>query len=296
MTTAYCEIIRKNCRPAAPIPTGQRPRLTPLEGVRAVLFDVYGTMFISASGDVGTADGSAKSSAFAEAMAAAGLPTCRAEGPDDAQLLCETIRRHHDVARGQGIEYPEVEIRDVWRDVIAELGGRGQFDADPLAADVERLAVEYEVRANPVWPMPHVKECLAGLRGAGVELGIVSNAQFFTLELFPALLDYSIEHLGFSAKLRFFSYQSGQAKPGTFLYERAKEALSSLAIHADEVVYVGNDLLNDVVPAQAVGFRTALFAGDARSLRLREGDPRVEGVQPDLVLTDLAQLKECLNC
>ena len=49
-----------------------------------------------------------------------------------------------------------------------------------------------------------------------------------------------------------------------------------------------------MLPA-GTGMRTALFAGDARSLRMRETDPRVNGVDPDIVLTDLDQLIDCLE-
>ena len=66
-------------------------------------------------------------------------------------------------------------------------------------------------------------------------------------------------------------------------------------ISAEQVLYVGNDLLNDVMAAASVGFRTALFAGDQRSLRWRSGDARVEGIQPDVVITHLPQLLDCLN-
>ena len=43
-------------------------------------------------------------------------------------------------------------------------------------------------------------------------------------------------------------------------------------------------------PAVAIGFQTALFAGDGRSLRLRTDDSRCADLKPDLVLTDLEQL------
>jgi putative hydrolase of the HAD superfamily len=66
-------------------------------------------------------------------------------------------------------------------------------------------------------------------------------------------------------------------------------------IRHDEVLYVGNDMLNDIMPANSVGFRTALFAGDARSLRLREDEPSVRGSTPDLVVTDLLDLVRCLR-
>jgi putative hydrolase of the HAD superfamily len=53
-------------------------------------------------------------------------------------------------------------------------------------------------------------------------------------------------------------------------------------------------MLNDIWPAQNLGFRTALFAGDLRSYRPRKDDPRVQGLQPDLVLGDLSQLEACV--
>jgi len=55
---------------------------------------------------------------------------------------------------------------------------------------------------------------------------------------------------------------------------------------------VGNDRLNDIAAAARLGMRTALFAGDARSLRWRRGDPRCAGVVPDLIVTHWRQLPE----
>ena len=79
------------------------------------------------------------------------------------------------------------------------------------------------------------------------------------------------------------------------LYEIAVERLASRGIPPCEALYVGNDMLNDIMPAARLGFRTALFAGDARSLRLREGDPRSGArVEPDVVLASLEQFGRCL--
>ena len=47
-------------------------------------------------------------------------------------------------------------------------------------------------------------------------------------------------------------------------------ALGKNGVAPGEVLYVGNDMLNDVYAAGQVGFRTALFAGDQRSLRMRQ--------------------------
>jgi putative hydrolase of the HAD superfamily len=138
--------------------------------------------------------------------------------------------------------------------------------------------------------MPGMLECLHRLRDAGLRLGIVSNAQFYTPLLFPALVERSIEQCGFEPDLCVFSFEHGVAKPGTAIYDRAIERLAGEGIAPAETLYVGNDMLNDIAPAAALGMRTALFAGDGRSLRWRENDARVAGLSADLILTDLAAL------
>jgi len=157
-----------------------------------------------------------------------------------------------------------------------------------------RLAIEYEVRANPVWPMPGCREVLAALCEAGLVLGLISNAQFFTPYLFPALLGKSRAELGFHPELQFFSFEQRQAKPGGGLFRLARAQLERLGIAPDSVVYVGNDMRNDIAPAARIGFQTALFAGDRRSLRLRPDDSSIDDVRPDAILTSLEQLLSCV--
>jgi putative hydrolase of the HAD superfamily len=123
---------------------------------------------------------------------------------------------------------------------------------------------------------------------------VVSNAQFYTPEAFPALVRQTLAELGFAHDLQFYSYQHGRAKPGEALYRLAAASLQRRGILTERALYVGNDMRNDIAPAARLGFRTALFAGDARSLRRREGDPLCAGVVPDLVVTDLIDLLHCV--
>jgi len=294
MDGLYWQIFRTQSRPLSPIPTGQTPVLPRLTGVRAVLFDLYGTLFISASGEVGTSRESASDAALLEALDAIGAHPDRAVGPV-VGCFFDVIERSHDASRRAGIQYPEVDIVEVWRQVLGELARRGVLDERTWErAELERLAVEYEARANPVWPMPGLEGCLRSLRERRLLLGIISNGQFYTHKLFPALLGHPAEFWGFDSDLQYYSYQHGRAKPGLDLHEMAARALGRRGVEPGAVLYVGNDMLNDVFPASRVGFRTALFAGDARSLRLRRGDPRLDGVAPDVVLTRLSELTECL--
>jgi len=55
-------------QPMEPIATDTRPQLQVIPSVRAVIFDVYGTLVISGSGDVGSADSSSNESHVAAAM------------------------------------------------------------------------------------------------------------------------------------------------------------------------------------------------------------------------------------
>ncbi|QDT36330.1 HAD family hydrolase [Stratiformator vulcanicus] len=277
-------VIRRLSSKLEPNSTNARPDLTPIAGIKAVMFDVYGTLFISGSGDVGTAAAGAKGKAFTDAAEACGIKF-DADADTVVERMIAEIKTFQEERRTSGTEYPEVEIRDVWGRTLEAAGIEV-----PAPDAIEQLAIEYESRVNPVWPMPHCRESLEALRDAGLKLGIVSNAQFFTPALFPALLDQTRAELGFDPRLEYFSYEHLQAKPGRFLYEAAAAALVELGITPAETLYVGNDMLNDVTPAAAVGFRTALFAGDARSLRMREDDARVTGVTADVTVTDLAQI------
>lgn len=286
------EIIRSNSTPLTPIPTTLQSCLPPCSPVRAVLFDVYGTMLISGSGDIGTV-AAAPGAALAAAFEVLGISLTVGDAAA-AELLTETIREHQARARARGIPYPEVDIVEVWRDLLREMVRRDWASLDLESVDFHRLSVEYEVRANPVWPMPDLTETLEKLQQQGILLGIISNAQFFTRELFPALVGSTLPELGFSEALAFWSFQHLRAKPDTHLFSLAREALQSQGVQQGETLYIGNDMLNDILPAQSVGFVTGLFAADTRSLRLRRGDERVAEVRPDLTLTNFRQVADCL--
>jgi putative hydrolase of the HAD superfamily len=291
MAETSVEIFRQHSAPLEPQPTGESSRLVRLPGIRAVFFDVYGTMFVSGSGDLGTANNASSTEAMGRALEACGV-TYRGPAQLPIDLVYQAIERTHKRLRADGIDYPEVDIVEIWSEVVAELAERNLIDKRAWGGDeLKCLAAHYEARANPVWPMPGLLACLDRLRKARIVLGIISNAQFFTIELFPALLGKRVEELGFDPQLQYYSCRHHRAKPGTFLHQQAERVLEARGIKPREALYVGNDLLNDVLPAFKLGFRTALFAGDGRSLRWRKDDPRVTGVTPDLVITHLAELE-----
>ncbi len=282
--------IRYLSTPLEPRPTDVAPKLDPLSGIRAVLFDVYGTLVISASGDIGLAGERGTTGAFAAALEAAGITAPAAGGP---ARLEQTIRAFHARHKATGTEFPEVDILAIWEEVLeGEIpGGEVPASRDKLA----HLAVEYECRVNPVWPMPGLVRLPADLRRRSLVLGIVSNAQFYTPLMLEGFLGASLADLGFDAAYCTWSYRLLEAKPSTRIYQAALAGLDRVhGIAPSEVLYVGNDLRNDIWPASLTGCRTALFAGDARSLRLRADDPRCAGVVPDRIITALSQITDAI--
>ncbi len=178
----------------------------------------------------------------------------------------------------------------MWEEPLVILNYEGLYRGIITTESIERIAIEYECLVNPVWPMPGLKDVLKKLVRR-LHLGIVSNAQFYTPLLFPALLGRTHTQLGFKEDLCFWSYRRLEAKPSASLFIALKNSLKkSYNIIPAETLYVGNDLLNDILPASELGFRTALFAGDNRSLNLREDDPRTVNTEADIIITALAQL------
>ncbi len=309
MPPSHLAIIRHHCHPLEPIATNVEPMLPPQHGIRCVLFDVYGTLLISAigelgargelgaGGELGTGTAANRTEAMAQALDGVGL---QGNGPfaEDrshvasaaVRCLTEAIEMAQQQACRGGVDFPEVDILAIWQQTLQQLADQQLLDTDGNGVDIARLAVEYEMRINPTWPMPGVLDCLQELSARHKLLGIVSNAQFFTELLFPAFFDRTPGELGFDPHLQFYSYQHQRAKPGRYLYELAARELSRRGVPAGDVLYIGNDMLNDVAAASQAGFRTALYAGDRRSLRLRSGDDRIQRVQPDLVVTHLRQL------
>ena len=276
--------------PLTPITTGVSPKLPELEGIELVAFDIYGTLLISAAGDISLAGDSVSIESVERAMALLGERAKAIDCGLIAFFYVEALRAHQAKRRGEGINFPEVEIREVWRDIIDRAGIDGV-----APADLESVAINYECGVNPVWLMPHVLEVMQWLRKAKIPAGIVSNAQFYTQPIFESLAGTSLKTLGFDANFLEWSFQLGEGKPSRVLYERLAESCEARGIEPGRVFYVGNDLQKDILPAREVGFLTGLFAGDDRSFRIGDVPFEVAASLADAVITDLNQVREVVK-
>ncbi len=293
-TANLIKIIREKSVQLDPIQTDVAPKVEPLPGMRAIVWDVYGTLFCSGSGDIGLAEAEDREGVFRRSLEEFGAIINPEVVVSFTDIFHTSIRRLQAQRAREGVDFPEVEIREVWEDTLKELDRRRAFSARPDSAIIPELALNYECQTNPVWPMPNLAETLKRIREAGLIMGIVSNAQFFTPLLFDALLGKNLASLGFDSDACVYSYQLRRAKPSVKLYEILQSKLKDQNIQPHQTLYVGNDMRNDIWPAKRAGFKTALFAGDQRSLRLREDDPDVAGIQPDRIITHVGQAADIM--
>jgi len=179
--------VKVHATPLEPLDTGVEPILPRLPGIKAVVFDIYGTLIISGTGDISLAANSDREESFRWALEAGGF-AATADARDQGIRLSEVFHAEIEANRQRtiaaGTPFPEIEIREIWASALAgmlsreEIADRSSQGITP--ARIERMAVEFEVRVNPVWAMPDLVEMLTVLRKQGLKLGIVSNAQFYT--------------------------------------------------------------------------------------------------------------------
>ena len=281
-----------------PEKTDAQKRINSSLPVKACLFDVYGTLLISASGDIDQADFSNSSLEYAMDKSGISLISGDEDDQDLQQNMLKAfknaIKLTHEQKKEQGIPFPEVDFVHIWEAVLRRYADAGRLCLHS-EANIMKFTFLFELMSNKLYPMPNMQEVIEIFNQQRFPLGIISNAQFFT----PMLMNYFLNNelkegtdiAQFNSDLVEFSYLKGRAKPDLLLFEELKNRLKKrYGIDAKETLYVGNDMYNDILPASQAGFQTVLFAGDRRSLRWRADMHEMKNVEPDHVILELTDL------
>lgn len=212
--------------------------------IRAVIFDVYGTLLRVESPP-------ASVEACWHALLKRYLPKAAGIAPADfSAAASRIIARHHARCKARGIQYPEV----VWAAVAAEiLPGFG--DMPPKTQ--ERLLFRMQGVFHRTSLMPGAGAALHKVARQGCFLGIASNSQPYTLtELRRALSAAGLRMGIFDRSLCFFSFEHGFSKPDPHVFQILSARLLSRGIAPAETLMVGNDAADDLRPARMFGWRT----------------------------------------
>lgn len=289
--------------PPAPLPApGYQLENENLGGIRAVLWDIYGTLAGVGVGDLEAALGSperlrqALQAMINEYDLAAPLGSLfphQPPAPALAELFLGLIDDTRLRALAQGIEYPEIVIEDIWQSILAQLATAGYHPPyeEPRLHTAQRWAYFFDGVFQQTYLYPGAAATLNRLRQAGIVQGIISNAQFYTPIHLRRLLRQDLGEPGleftdiFTDSLVLFSYELGYGKPNPRGFHKAIALLNRQGITREEILYIGNDMLCDVWCSLRAGIRSAFFVGDATQTFAHADDQRCRGLRPDGIFT-----------
>lgn len=306
---AASDYIRSVMTPLAPLGDPLPSRGPVLDGIKVVLFDVYGTLLISDVHDVPGEFGTAQSGPAPRRVEAMGVvidwlkdnhpgSAATAEPERWADDYDQLIGIHQERRRIAGATYPEVDILEVWQEfLLSHLSdSRHIFSREaPDGILLRHISLLHECAIHPIWVMPGAREILRELQQAGFTLGIVSNAQWYTAEMLAALMGAPPEQLGFDPELTVYSFEQGSGKPALELYEYLIKKLAARGVAPHEAIMIGNDFVKDVLPARQLGLRTAWFCRDDRTIRFKPHDFLTAQKLPDLLISEWEHLSRHLS-
>ncbi len=240
--------------------------------VTAVLFD-YGLTLVHFHRPAEAID--AAQEQIAALLEAAGHPR-----PDVAELRSAVHDRvaSEVAAHDAGGALEEIDVTALERGAFAAIGLA--LDADLL--DRCSMLVQ-EAWWHGVQLYPEARASLRALRAGGLRIGLCSNAPYRSQSMHQQLAHVGIDVLLDAA---VFSAEVGWRKPSPRLFEAALRALGA---RAEETVFVGDRLREDVGGAAAAGMRTVLVVRDDAA------HPDVSAPQqPDAVVRSLSELPALL--
>ncbi len=305
MDIKYLEFIQKYLSETPvmhPDPTPVKSSWSKEKDIRAVVIDIYGTILISESGDIEESDISARN--LEESLHAANIKLL-INGDSLQKMLFQMLQlfrgeiiRIHEMERSADKPFPEIDIISIWNKILGHHRDLNHIEiGNPFC--IKCFTFLFENLSNTIYPMPGLKEVISRISESGIPLGIISNAQFYTPSILNFFLNDKISEEEFmppfDPDITVYSYKYQRAKPDPFLFDIvSRKCFEKYSIKPEQILFLGNDMFRDIYPAHKAGFKTVLFAGDNRSLRLREEKPELKHITPDHIITELDQLTKIL--
>jgi FMN phosphatase YigB (HAD superfamily) len=286
-----------------------RPSVSVLEGLRAITWSVYGTLTAISSGellfehpqkfimDLALEKTVQEFKMWGSMSRKPGLPS-----EYMSQLYNKALTELRMVP-SPGEKYPEILAERIWENILKKLLQKDyKFDAGFFGSLNEysrKIAFFFHACLQGTACYEGAAATLAALKDRGIALGLVADAQCFTVVQLQRGLSAQdnaarVEAL-FDKDLRALSFEVGAKKPSDRLFHTLRAALQSHRIAPHEALHVGSRIAQDVAPAKKLGMRTALFAGDKASLAATPEQLKNPNSRPDVLITELSQLLDVVG-
>ena len=132
------DFLEKHITPLSPIKTSLEAKGEPVEEIKGVLFDIYGTLFISESGGINISEKNKNN--YEKINELLTRHSISSNSVDLVKDFFGKIKEKHEELKQKGVDYPEVEIDRIWAEVIKI------NDMD----FIRKFAAEYDFVVNPV--------------------------------------------------------------------------------------------------------------------------------------------------
>lgn len=304
----YADLLdqRRLIWPRVPAPTSvtATPSIKPLPGIRAVLWDVYGTLLRITEGrySILPTEEVRLQIALDKTIHEFNMwnHMYRKPGPPWQSMIGiyrSTIERLQMRAAARG-DVTEVSLVEVWGALIEKLFEKEYVIDEDLYGDAdefaEKVAYFFHCCLQAVEAREGAVRAMSGLSGQGTLQGCLSDGQSFTLvQLLRALsLQGELPPLFevFRRNSLVFSYAAGVRKPSKRLFTQAVDNLKLEGIAPEEILHVSCRLMTDLVPAKAAGMKTALLVAERSGLEFSADVLKAPATRPDRLLTELSQI------
>jgi len=200
-------------------------------------------------------------------------------------------------------DVPEVDSAAVWLRILEMLGQKEySYDARQygnLEELSEKVAYFFHSALQGHEAAPEAALALSALAQSGIPQGLLAGAQCFSVvQLTRDLRDQepgaSVANL-LHPELLALSYREQVRKPSMTLFAAAYRRLKALNLEPHQVLYVSSRVQDDLAVAKSIGFRTAIYAGEKLGLAVTLEELQNPDVCPDRMLTRLSQIRDVLR-
>jgi hypothetical protein len=291
-------------------PLSATPYVKPLPGIKAVTWNLYGTLLSIADGELlfqaplpirmeVALDKTIKEFNMWNSM------TRKPGAPWEYMLtlfnrVFDELRLGGSAKRGDVVE---INSATLWKKLLGKLEQKEyQYDVDSLGT-IDDLSVKvayfFHSALQGMELEPGADLALTAVANAGLTQTLLADTQPFSW----AQLQRAWKQAGASRAvgsllqmpLAAESWDVGVKKPSKTLYEKLLARMASKEIAPAQVLHVSSRLKDDLAIAKSLGMKTVLYAGDKTSLRATKEELTDPALKPDRLLTELPQIRDILQ-
>jgi len=286
-----------------------KPHLVALPNIRAITWNVYGTLLRISFGDLIFEHPNdfimnvALDKTIQEFKMWASMSRKPGQPADYLREIYTHLLSEQRLFAAGGERFPEVLAERLWEGFIKKLFQKDYvFDASfygSLNEFSRKVAYFFHASLQGTVCYPGAAFALCHTVERGMLQGLIADGQCFTsVQLERGLLAedpaFNLDAV-IPAKNKVFSHEVRGRKPSERLFRQGLNAMAEQGITPSEILHIGSRVVQDIVPAKRLGMKTGLFAGDKASMQATADQCKDNASRPDVLLTELSQIADVIG-